>query len=115
MSRLLSASIGAGCCIVAATGLTPLLSESSLRSFAPLLLLVVIVLVAIRFGNFAGMVGTIAGAVVFEIFLFRPRFSLLVEDTDARNHLIWMVIIGLIVSDLLGAYSEHGEHIGKHS
>jgi K+-sensing histidine kinase KdpD len=105
MSRLQSASLGAGCCAVAAAGLTPVITQTPFTSFAPLVFLVVIVFVAARFGNFAGMFGTLTAALVFAIFLFEPRFSLTIEDAAARNHLIWMVVIGLVISDLLGAYA----------
>jgi K+-sensing histidine kinase KdpD len=115
MSRLLSASIGAGCCTVAAIGVTPVVSETPFTSFVPLLFLVIIIYVASRFGNFAGMIGTITAALVFSIFLFEPRFSLLINDTASRNHLIWMVIIGVVISDLLGAYAATDKNTRKHS
>ena len=114
MSRLQSAFTGAGCCAVAAAGLSPVISQTHFTSFTPLIFLSVIFLVAARFGNFAGMIGTLAAALIFEIFLFEPRFSLLVDDPGARSHLIWMVVLGLIVSDLLGAYSVGEGHRKKH-
>ncbi len=105
MSRLQSVSVGAGCCAIAAAALSPVVSQTPLASFAPLIFLIVIFLVAARFGNYAGMIGTIIAALIFELFLFEPRFSLLVSDAAARNHLIWMVVIGVVISDLLGAYA----------
>ncbi len=105
MSRLQSASVGAGCCAIAAAGFTPVISQTPFTSFAPLVFLLVIFFVAARFGNFAGMIGTLTAALVFEFFLFKPRFSLLIDDAGSRNHLIWMVVIGLVISDLLGAYA----------
>jgi K+-sensing histidine kinase KdpD len=51
------------------------------------------------------MFGTLTAALIFAIFLFEPRFSLTIEDAAARNHLIWMGVIGLVISDLLGAYA----------
>jgi K+-sensing histidine kinase KdpD len=50
----------------------------------------------------AGVLGTIAIALIFATFLFEPRFNLTVADMAARSHLIWMVLIGMIVSGLLG-------------
>ena len=110
MSRLQSISVGAGCCAVAAAGLSPVMSQTQIASFAPLIFLIVIFLVASRFGNYAGMIGTIIAALIFELFLFAPRFSLMVEDSASRNHLIWMVIIGVVISDLLGAYVVREKH-----
>ncbi len=115
MSRLQSVSVGAGCCAVAAAGLSPVISQTPFANFAPLIFLLVIFLIAARFGNYAGMIGTIVGALIFELFLFEPRFSLMIEDTAARNHLIWMVIIGVIISDLLGAYAVGGKDHHKQS
>ena len=57
----------------------------------------------------------IAGALVFAVFLFEPRFSIMINDAGARNHLIWMVLIGVVVSDLLGAYSLGSTSTSKHS
>ena len=96
-------------------GLTPIVSETPFSTFLPLAFLVIIVVVASRFGNFAGMIGTITAALVFCIFLFEPRFSLLISDPAARNHLIWMVIIGVVISDLLGAYAATDKNTRKHS
>ena len=115
MSRLQSASVGAGCCAIAAAGLTPVISQTPFTSFAPLLFLLVIFFVAARFGNFAGMLGTVTAALVFAIFLFQPRFSLVIEDASARNHLIWMIVIGLVISDLLGAYAVREKNEDRHS
>ena len=115
MSRLQSASIGAGCCAVAAAGLTPIISQTPFTSFAPLVFLLVIFFVAARFGNFAGMFGTFTGALVFAIFLFQPRFSLMINDPSSRNHLIWMIVIGVVVSDLLGAYTVRERNENRHS
>ena len=115
MSRGHSISVGAGCCAVAAAGLSPIMSQTSFASFAPLIFLVVIFLVAARFGNYAGMIGTIVAALIFELFLFEPRFSLMIDDPASRNHLIWMIVIGLVISDLLGAYAVREKNEKRHS
>jgi len=101
--------------MIASAGLTPIFQRSSFSSFAPLIFLLVIFVIAVRFGNFAGMLGTVAGAMVFAVFLFEPRFSIVINDASSRNHLIWMVLIGVVVSDLLGAYSLGGTSTSKHS
>ncbi len=115
MSRGHSISVGAGCCAVAAAGLSPIMSQTSFASFAPLIFLVVIFLVAARFGNYAGMIGTIVAALIFELFLFEPRFSLMIDDPASRNHLIWMIVIGIVISDLLGAYAVREKSEKRHS
>jgi K+-sensing histidine kinase KdpD len=77
-------------------------SRTSLRAVIPLLFLLVILYVALRFGNVAGMIGTVCAALVFEIFLFKPTLSLAIHNSVARNHLISMVILGVCASELLG-------------
>jgi len=67
------AATSAALCTAAAACLTPLFHASSFRPFLPLLFLGVIVLVAIRFGRLAGMLGTVAAALIFAEFLFEPR------------------------------------------
>jgi hypothetical protein len=39
------------------------------------------------------------------VFLFEPWLSLAVRDSVARDRLIWMVLIGIIISDLLGPHN----------
>jgi K+-sensing histidine kinase KdpD len=96
-SRLQSASIGAGCCAIAAAGLSPVIRETPVTSFTPIIFLVVIFVVAARIGNCAGMIGTVTAALIFAEFLFEPfepRFSMTINDRSSRNHLIWMVVSG---------------------
>jgi len=61
-----------------------------------------IMVVAICFGNIAGVLATITAAIIFAVFLFEPWLSLAVRDSVAKDRLIWMVLIGIIISDLLG-------------
>ena len=68
----------------------------------PLLFVLVILYVALRFGHIAGIIGTICAALVFEIFLFEPTLSLAIDNPSARNHLISMVILGICASEILG-------------
>ncbi len=69
--------------------------------FIPLAFLVVIILVAIRFGAVAGMLGSTIAAVVFAFFLYRPTGDLSVEDPAAKMNLAWLVLGGLACSYLL--------------
>ena len=98
----LRSSLGAASCTAVAACVTPVFSGSELRSVVPFLFLLVILYVALRFGNIAGILGTICAALVFEIFLFEPRLSLSISSPAARNHLISMVILGICVSEILG-------------
>ena len=87
---------------VLAAGLTLLFYSSSFRPILPFLFLVPIIAVALRFGNIAGVLGTVVAALIFASLLFEPRLNLSVSNLAARNNLIWMVIVGLAISGLLG-------------
>ena len=95
-----SCSLGTICCTVVAAGLIPLFNASSNKSFLPICFLVIIVLVAFWFGRAAGVLGTLASAFLFAYYLFEPA-GLAVGDPVARDHLIWMLVVGIVIPDLL--------------
>lgn len=98
----LRSSLGAASCTAIAGCLIPVFSGNSYRALVPLLFLLVILYVALRFGHVAGILGTVCAALVFEIFLFEPTLSFAIESPTARNHLISMVILGICASEFLG-------------
>ena len=55
-------------------------------------------LVAIRFGRLAGMLGTVAAALIFAEFLFEPRLSLIVRDSAEKSN-----VIGILADQTDGA------------
>lgn len=93
--------LGTTLCTATAVSLT-LLGGGSLETFFPVLFLCIIVFVATTFGNIAGRLGTIIAALVFAEFLFDPTLSLKVHDPAQRNTLIWMIVGGMAMSELLG-------------
>lgn len=95
-------SLGTGSCIVAAAVLTRIFYASSFKSTLPLLFLGIIVLVTVVFGREAGVLGNLGAALIFASVLFEPRPSLAIQDPTAQTHLIWMIVIGIVVTDLLG-------------
>ncbi|HEY7351808.1 MAG TPA: DUF4118 domain-containing protein [Terriglobales bacterium] len=103
MQRRCAAWIGCSCCALLAALVIPFVNDTSLETFVPFFFLIVIVSTAIHFGSLAGVLGTVAAGFLFAVFLFRPTASLLIDDLTARNHLVWMLFIGLILSELLGA------------
>jgi hypothetical protein len=105
-------SLGTLCCIVAAAGLIPIFSASSAKSLLPLPFLLIIVLVALFFGRTAGVLGTAIAAFLFANYLFEPT-GMAVSDPVARAHLIWMVILGVVISDLLPRVREYRIQSGK--
>ena len=105
-------SLGTICCTVVAAGLIPLFSASSFKSFLPIPFLLIIVLVAFRFGRAAGVLGTMTAAFLFAYYLFEPE-GLAVGDPVARAHLIWMLVIGVVISDLLARLRVYRMHSHK--
>lgn len=98
-------SVGTLCCVALAVGVVGLFDQAQLdEQLLPLLFLIVIIPIAIRFGNIAGILGTLASALIFAAFL-KPKWSLAIADPISRRHLIMMLIAGVILSDLVGAYS----------
>lgn len=100
----LRSSLGAASCTAVAGSMIPIFAGNAYRAIIPLLFLIVILYVALRFGRVAGIIGTVCAALVFEIFLFEPTLSFAIESPTARNHLISMVILGICASELLGRY-----------
>jgi K+-sensing histidine kinase KdpD len=94
--------VGVLSCTVAASLSTALFYASSFKSALPFAFLAIIALIALRFGRVAGVVGTISASLVFASVLFEPRPSLAVEDPIAKAHLMWMVVIGMVLSELAG-------------
>lgn len=72
----------------------------------PIAFLTIIVLVAIRCGVAAGVVGSIVAALIFAYFLYQPIGSVAVANQSARQSLSWMVLGGLVLSYLLGLSGE---------
>lgn len=100
-------SVGALCCTALAAGWVAVFDEAQLdEALLPLLFLIVIIPIAVRFGHIAGILGTLASGLIFASFL-KPKWSLAIADPAAKHHLIWMLIAGIVLSDLLGAYSVH--------
>lgn len=98
----LRSSLGAASCTVVAGCLVPVFSGTTYSPMVPLLFLLVILYVALRFGNIAGIVGTVCAALVFASILFEPRPSLAISSPLERNLLYSMVILGICASELLG-------------
>ena len=104
MMGWLRSSLGAASCTAVAGCLIPIFAGNAHRAVVPLLFLLVILYIALRFGHVAGLIGTVCAALVFEIFLFEPTLSFAIESPTARNHLVSMVILGICASELLGRY-----------
>jgi K+-sensing histidine kinase KdpD len=72
----------------------------------PIVFIAVVLLVALRFGTAVGILGSLAAAAVFAVFLFAPLGSLAVTDRAARSNLAWMLLAGTVISFLLAPSME---------
>src|SRR5215471_2733465 len=75
MRKYLAHILGTLLCSLSAVLLILLLHGGTLARNAPLINLIVIVLIASKFGRLAGFLGTVFSAILFAEFLFDPRFS----------------------------------------
>jgi K+-sensing histidine kinase KdpD len=66
----------------------------------PLLFTVVLLVVALLFGAWAGVLGTLLSGLVFATHLFAPLGNLRVASDAARSNLGWMLMIGIAFSFL---------------
>jgi len=91
---------GSAICAIAALGACLLAAGHPWKVWVPLFFTAVLLLTALRFGISAGVLGTLAAALIFAEFLFRPLGSLQVADAIARSNLGWMLLIGIALSFL---------------
>jgi K+-sensing histidine kinase KdpD len=98
----LSALIGIALCAVTACLFVMFFEKSSLKAVVPLVFLLVILLTAIKFGSSAGILGTLSAALIFALLLFEPFLRLGIHNSAQRSNLIWMVVGGVALSELLG-------------
>jgi hypothetical protein len=94
--------VGAALCTLAAATLVPLFSTTAYRPLGLVILLTVFSYIAVRFGNMAGVAGTICAALLFAILLLEHRSGLVIPNPAERNHLISIMILGVCASELLG-------------
>jgi K+-sensing histidine kinase KdpD len=86
----------------ALSALTSLLFEGrASRTLVPLVFIVVILGLALRYGPAVGLFGSLAAALIFSIFLFEPTRKLQVQSAAARTNIGWMLLAGIALSYLL--------------
>jgi K+-sensing histidine kinase KdpD len=92
--------IGGIICMMAALAVSVIAAGHAWQSFVPLFFVAVLALIALLFGTRAGILGTLAAAVVFAVFLFSPLGKVQVANDSARANLGWMLLIGIAFSFL---------------
>jgi K+-sensing histidine kinase KdpD len=97
-------------CGIAAALLSWFFKSSASRALVPLVCLVFIVIVAVRYGARSGIIGSILATVVFCFALFHPLGSLRVVDQAERANVVWMLLGGISLSYLLSSDNDdkHG-------
>lgn len=93
-------------CGVAAALLSWFFKSSASRALVPLVCLVFIVIVAIRYGARSGIIGSILATIVFCFSLFPPLGALRVDDQTERANVVWMLLGGISLSYLLSSDGE---------
>ncbi len=89
----------AGASLATALAATPLLSYLDLANIAMLFLLVV-VLVAVRFGRGPSVLATCVSVASFDFFFVPPRFTFAVTDFQYLITFVVMLVVGLITGHL---------------
>lgn len=92
---LIDTVIGASLCVLTAMLLSLFVRDFEARTAVPLLFIAVIILIAMRFGAVSGAVGALAAALVFSYMLFTPVGSMRVQKQEARDNLMWMLMLGV--------------------
>lgn len=100
--RLVNSAIGFVICGVAAALLAIVFWNSHWQVLAPIIFILVVVAVALRFGRAVGIAGTLFGAALFALFLYPPFGSLRASGQEARAGLNVLLLGGLVLSYLLG-------------
>jgi K+-sensing histidine kinase KdpD len=95
--------VGVTLCSVIALLASVLFRNTRIEAAIPLFFLLILVAVTIYFGSWAGTVGTILATIVFMELLFEPIYSLKVSGPAQKDNLIWMVLGGIVISNLLSA------------
>jgi K+-sensing histidine kinase KdpD len=93
----LNAAIGILASTISASLLIVVTRDTSYRPMIPLFFIVVIVIVALRFGMLASSLGALAATMLFAYFLFSPVGSFRVQKGEARTNLVWMLLVGVPV------------------
>jgi K+-sensing histidine kinase KdpD len=68
------------------------------KSGLPIWFLAAVMLIVFFFGSLAGVLGTILSAIIFAVYLFEPLGRLAVHDEVQKNNLMWMALVGVVLS-----------------
>ncbi len=100
-TKAVRTTIGVLLSAAAALVVSLMFATRSWRIFIPLAFIVVLVVLAARYGVAVSVIGSVLTAVIFAHYLFSPLGSLQVESSTAKTNLAWMVLASVSVSYLL--------------
>lgn len=100
-SATLRVLIGATLALSASWAAAKLFAGSDAGKVVPLWFILVLYVLARRYGFVAGVIGSLLCTFMFAHFMFDPTGSWHVEDEAARRNLLWMVVGAVAVSYLL--------------
>ena len=101
LPKPLATVVGVLLCAASAAVAATLFVARPSRVIVPLAFVVVVVLLAMRYGSAVGIYGSLISAFIFAYFLYPPFHSFRVENDAARANLGWMVLAGVALSHLL--------------
>lgn len=93
-------AVGTALCAILATLASLLFARSSWRGLLPLAFVVVVLLLARRFGVTVSVTGSVVAAIIFALMLFDPIRSVRIHDDTARMSLGWMIVGSVALSYL---------------
>lgn len=97
-------------CGIAAALLSWFFKSSASRALVPLVCLVFIVIVAVRYGARSGIIGSILATLVFCFALFPPVGALRVDNQTERANVVWMLLGGISLSYLFSSDDDDDKH-----
>lgn len=97
MRNYREAFLGCLICAMAAAALAIAFRGGSSIANVPFPFLLVVMMVASRFGAAAGVAGSLVAAAIFALYLFPPA-GFAISDEAARTNLLWMVVGGVVSS-----------------
>jgi K+-sensing histidine kinase KdpD len=101
-SKVARESVGAAICL-GATALAVMVwhGRPNPPSVLPLIFLVIVVWVAVRFGRHAGFLGTIGASAALAFFVYAPAHSFHINDHTTAGYMVALFFGGLVASELL--------------
>lgn len=93
--------IGVTLALIASLISAQVFAGTEISTAVPVCFILVLYLLAWRYGFVAAVIGSLLCAFVFAHYLFDPTGSWHVEDAAARKSLLWMVVGAIAISYLL--------------